>query len=76
MKIDLHGYHIHEGWRQFQRQVNDAYFAGHKRCVVVTGQGAMMNEFKTWANNHPRIRECTQNPHNPGSFSIKLKKKG
>jgi hypothetical protein len=36
----------------------------------------MMREIPTWARNHPRIRECAQHPKNPGSFSIKLKKRG
>lgn len=76
MIIDLHGCHIHEGWRKFQRQVDQAYFAGNKRCTVITGQGAMMNEFPTWAYNHPRVREYRTTTRNPGSFTIYLVKKG
>lgn len=76
MKIDLHGLHTHAAWRYFNQQINEAYFAGHKKCIVVTGQGAIMNEFESWAHLHPRIRECTQHPKNPGSFSVKLNKKG
>jgi DNA-nicking Smr family endonuclease len=76
MKIDLHGYPIHTAWQQFNRQVNEAYFAGYKKCHVITGQGAMMHEFEIWARNHPRIRDCTQNPKNLGSFTIKLNKRG
>lgn len=76
MEIDLHGYHIHEAWSKFKKQVDEAYHNNHKRCTVITGQGAMMIEFPTWAKLHPRIREFKQTPHNPGSFSIFLKKKG
>ena len=76
MRIDLHGYHIHNAWRQFNEQINEAYLTGHKKCYVITGQGSMMHELHTWADNHPYIRECNQTPHNPGSFSIKLQKKG
>lgn len=36
----------------------------------------MMIEFPTWAKLHPRIRECKQTPNNPGSFIVKLNKKG
>ena len=75
MRIDLHGYHIHTGWQHFNVRINEAYFAGHKKVHVITGQGAMMREIFTWAHNHPRIRECVQTPHNPGSFTIKLKKR-
>lgn len=75
MRIDLHGYYIHNGWKHFNTRINEAYFAGYKTCTVITGQGAMMKEVTTWASNHPRIRECVQNPKNPGSFSIKLAKR-
>jgi len=76
MRIDLHGYHVHAAWQYFNHQVTEAYFRGHKKCHVITGQGIMMREIPTWARNHPYIRECTQHPKNLGSFSIKLKKRG
>ena len=72
--IDLHGYQIHEAWQVFNDAVEDAYLKGHKKVHVVTGQGAMMKEFPTWASNNRRVREFSQNQHNPGSFSVKLKK--
>ena len=76
MRIDLHGYHIHTAWQHFNTQIEEAYLNGYKKCHVVTGQGAMMHEIHTWAHNHSRIRECVQTKHNPGSLSIKLKKRG
>lgn len=76
MKIDLHGYHIHQAWQHFNTLALEAYLKGYKKCVVVTGQGAMMKEFPVWAENHPKVRDCTQHPYNPGSFTIKFKKHG
>jgi DNA-nicking Smr family endonuclease len=76
MRIDLHGYHIHIAWKHFNTCVTEAYFGGVKKCTVITGQGAMMHEFQTWARKHPRVKECTQTPNNPGSFSIILYKRG
>lgn len=77
MRIDLHGYHIHEGWRKFNRALDEAYYNNYKRVTVITGQGAMMQEFPTWAHNHPKVREVKQpNKHNPGSFTVILTKKG
>jgi DNA-nicking Smr family endonuclease len=76
MRIDLHGYHIHEGWRKFKQAIDDAYLNNYRRVTVITGQGAMMKELPTWADNHPRIREVKQpHKHNPGSFTIILTKK-
>jgi DNA-nicking Smr family endonuclease len=74
MKIDLHGYTIHEAWREFNTAIDNAYFAGRTSTVVVTGQGAIMREFPTWATQHARVREVNQHKYNPGSFTVKLKK--
>jgi DNA-nicking Smr family endonuclease len=74
VKIDLHGYQIHDAWKEFNNAINEAYHAGRRSVVVVTGQGMMMREFPTWALRHVRVREVKQHNHNPGSFSVKLKK--
>ena len=76
MQIDLHGYHIHEGWKIFNRLITEAYLDNYKRVTVITGQGAMMKELPVWAQNHSRVREVKQQKYNPGSFTIYLKKKG
>ena len=76
MKLDLHGHNIHSALNLFNSRITDAYYNKQRTVVVVTGQGAMMHEIHTWAHNHSRIRECVQTKHNPGSFSIKLKKRG
>lgn len=76
MQIDLHGYHIHEGWRKFKVAIERAYYSNYKKVTVITGQGAMMREFPTWADNHPLVREFQQQKYNPGSFTVKLKKRG
>lgn len=73
--IDLHGYTIHTAWLAFNVAIDNAYYAGQRSVVVVTGQGAMMREFETWCRNHPKVREVKQHEHNPGSWSVKLKKK-
>lgn len=76
MRIDLHGLHIHNAWQHFNQAITEAYLNGAKKVHVITGQGAMMREVAVWASNHPNIRNCVQNLKNPGSFSIKLKKRG
>ena len=74
VKIDLHGMTIHSAWTSFGVAIDSAYFGGVRSVVVVTGPGAMMKEFPVWAESHPRVREVTQHKHNPGCFTVKLKK--
>ena len=45
MKLDLHGHSVHAAWRIFNTRITDAYYAKQKTIVVVTGQGAIMQEF-------------------------------
>ena len=74
MRIDLHGYYVHDAWKHFNQKITEAYFAGHRKCYVITGQGQMMREIPMWCQGHSRVTECVQNKFNPGSFTIKLKK--
>jgi len=76
MQLDLHGYHLHAAWKKFSHFVDDAYFDNRKAFTVITGQGVMMREMPVWCFNHARVAGCTQHKHNPGSFTVKLKKKG
>jgi len=76
MRLDLHGYTIHKGWEHFKTYINLAYYNDVRKITVITGQGAMMKEFPTWAKNHDKIREFSQTPNNLGSFTVTLKKKG
>lgn len=75
MKLDFHGYTIHTAWKEFNAAIDEAYYANQRSVVVVTGQGQMMREFENWCRNNPKIREVTQHKHNPGSWSVKLRKK-
>ena len=73
--IDLHGYHVHEAWRHFKSEIDDAYYAGHRRVEVITGQGIIMREMPNWISQHSKIREYRQASWNPGSFTCILIKK-
>jgi DNA-nicking Smr family endonuclease len=73
--IDLHGYTIHQGWEKFNETINNCYLNGQNKIVVITGQGLMMREFPVWCDNHYYVKSCNQSKNNPGSFTLKLKKK-
>ena len=74
MKLDLHGHNIHSAWNLFNSRITDAYYNKQRTVVVVTGQGAIMNEFGAWAGQHPHIKSWTNSPRNPGSYKLSLKK--
>ena len=74
MKLDLHGHNVHSAWNLFNSRITDAYYNKQRTVVVVTGQGAIMNEFGAWAGQHPHIKSWTNSPRNPGSYKLSLKK--
>jgi DNA-nicking Smr family endonuclease len=70
MKLDLHGYTIHEAWQKYQSFI---FNCDVKSVVIITGQGQIEREFLKW--DHPRnIREITPLPHK-GGFRINFLKK-
>ena len=75
-KVDLHGYHIHEGWRKFNQHMEQLYYNNIKRATVITGQGRMMQEFPTLADNCRYVKEYKQDLRNKGSWNITFIKKG
>jgi len=74
MKLDLHGHTVHSAWQVFNTRVTDAYYNNDKFVIVITGQGVIMHEFRAWASQHPHVRSWSNNPHNPGSYKLSLKK--
>lgn len=73
--IDLHGLAIQQGYQLFNKSITEAYFNGQKKITVITGQGMMMKELPAWCCNNLYVRDFVQQKHNPGSFTIKLKKR-
>lgn len=73
---DLHGYTLHSAWEMFRSVTTMEYRAKQTKSVTfITGQGKIMLEFPTWANNHEHVKDFKQDPRNPGRFIVKLKKR-
>lgn len=73
MALDLHGTTIHNGWKTFVQEADDAYYRRVKAFKVITGKGEMLREFPVWASNHPRVREAKLNIDG-GSYKVVLHK--
>jgi len=75
MRLDLHGYYIHDGWKVFKNHLTECYLSGCKSTVVVTGYGSMSREIESWCANHEHVASCERLDPNQGAFRIRLKKK-
>lgn len=68
MKLDLHGYTVHDAWQKYQ---NFIHSVDTKSVMIITGQGQIEQEFLRW--NHPtHVREIQKLS---GAFKILFYKK-
>lgn len=75
MKLDLHGYTVHNAWHAFTEHLSDCYYKGVKETVIVTGHGQIGNEIIAWVHNNPHARYCERMDPNTGAYNVKLHKK-
>ena len=75
IKIDLHGFTIHEAWKYFRSSMKEAYFQDRKSITVVTGHGVMSKEIEGWCEADPYVVSCKRQDPNTGAWTICLIKK-
>ena len=73
MKLDLHGYPIHDAWKEYRRVTQECYWKDKKYIVVVTGIGQMQSQFHHWVSSDPYAIKCEQ--LNEGAWKVTLKKR-
>lgn len=73
MKLDLHGYPIHDAWKEYRRVTQECYWKDKKYIVVVTGIGQMQSKFHHWVSSDPYAIKCEQ--LNEGAWKVTLKKR-
>lgn len=69
--LDLHGYTIHTGWKEFKEYIDQAYLDKKKSVTIITGKGAMHREFNNWCSCNPKIRDCDEYKTG-GSWRVRL----
>jgi len=74
-KLDLHGYKVHDAWKQFNEYVESSYDKGFKKLTIVIGHGKMSAEIDGWVTANPLTMSAHQGAPNTGEFTVKLKKK-
>ncbi len=74
MRLDLHGFTVHDAWKKFNGWIQDTQ-SNHsiKSVTVVTGQGEIYKELPRWCDNMSFIREVQ--PHfGNGAYQISFYK--
>jgi DNA-nicking Smr family endonuclease len=71
--IDLHGNTLHNAWKRFITFAYEKSVNKEKHIRVITGQGAIAKEFPQWCDANAHVRSCKTEPHNLGSWEVKLR---
>ena len=74
MRLDLHGYTVHNAWNKFNNHVQDCYFKGLKKTIVITGHGQISNELIAWVHNSEYATGCSRLDPNTGAYNVQIKK--
>lgn len=74
MKLDLHGYTVHDAWRRYRTVTRECYLDSRKSITVITGHGKMSSEFSRWVEADPYAISCTRLDPNTGAWQVKLRK--
>jgi len=75
MSLDLHGYTVHNAWKIFNERIEQCYYKGQKKIVVITGHGQIGDELIAWVHNNPLTEHCERLDPNKGAYTVKIKKK-
>ncbi len=75
IKLDLHGYRVHDAWKEFTKHISDCYCNEIKETEIITGHGAIAEEIIAWVHSNTNCKTIIRQPKNTGAFLIKIKKK-
>jgi len=74
MKLDLHGYTVHDAWARFKEHTDICRINSIRKFVVVTGYGKIYEELPKWAESISHISQVKTMLPNKGCYQIILKK--
>lgn len=75
MRLDLHGYTVHNAWKEWKSAVEQAWWYDAKTIIVITGHGKIAQELPKWCTANPYVRTCELNSPNTGAYKLTLWKR-
>lgn len=74
MQLDLHGFTVHQAWKETNKFIIESYFLGHKNIVIICGHGLIKQEIEEWFKLHKKVQSFKP-LRNGGSYTIRLVKR-
>ena len=71
-EIDLHGYTVHDAWKEFTKHIAECYFDNIKTTMVITGHGKMSEEILGWVYANQYCKTARRG-RNTGAFIVDIR---
>ena len=73
MRLDLHGYTVHDAYKKFVEHISDCYASEIKETVIITGYGQIGDEIVAWTHHNAHIKHIARMDPNKGAYRVKIK---
>lgn len=72
-ELDLHGYKVHDAWKEFSKHIQQCYLDELKTTTIITGHGKIAEEIIAWAHANQYCKTI-QRSRNTGAFIVHIRK--
>lgn len=72
-ELDLHGYKVHDAWKEFSKHVAECFNNEVKYTTIITGHGKMSEEIMGWSEANQYCKSINRS-HNTGAFIVYIRK--
>tara|TARA_B110001454_G_C12544631_1_gene360958 strand:+ start:15 stop:320 length:306 start_codon:yes stop_codon:yes gene_type:complete len=71
--LDLHGFKVHDAWKEFTKHITECYFSDIKHTTIITGHGKISEEILAWVHANQYCKTIKRSK-NTGVFIVDIKK--
>ena len=61
-ELDLHGYKVHDAWKEFSQYIQQCYLDEIKTTTIITGHGKIAEEIIAWVYANQYCKTKKQHP--------------
>ena len=73
-KLDLHGYKVHNAWKEFSKHVQQCYLDNTKTTTIITGHGKIAEEILAWGHANQYCKTVQLDGRNTGAYIVHIRK--
>ena len=72
--LDLHGFKVHNAWKEFTRHITECYFSSIHHTTIITGHGKISEEILAWVRANQYCKTAKHSDNNSGAVVVHIRK--